>query len=381
MTVQWSPLAETVSGFRRLRVVAKVPESRTITSFHLVPAGDEGWREFEPGQFLVFRIPTSGVEGFVLRNYSVSSDPGRSGVYRITVKREPCGQSPTGSGIGSGYLHDRVEVGDELWAEGPRGAFVLDKASRRPVVLLSGGVGLTPLVSMLHCLAAGTERTVHFIHACDNGDLHALGDEVEESARSRPGIHAHFCYREPSDRDVARGRHKSTGFITRELVQSLLPLDDYEVYLCGPTPFMKAAYTILRSLGVTRERIAYEFFGPASLLEEDEPAYALADLRREPMSPPAVAGASVPAPDEAVVEFRRSGVRAGWSDASPSLLDLAEAQGLQPAFSCRAGICGTCSARLLVGEVEYFEEPLEAPPEGEILLCCSRPLGPVAVDI
>ncbi len=183
MTVQSTPSAETVSGFRRLRVLAKVPESRTITSFHLAPVEEDGWHEFGPGQFLVFRIPTSGADGFVLRNYSVSSDPGRSGVYRITVKRERCEQSPTGSGVGSGYLHDRVAVGDELRAEGPRGAFVLDGTSRRPLVLLSGGVGVTPLVSMLHRLAAGTERTVHFIHACDNVDLHALGDEVEEIAR------------------------------------------------------------------------------------------------------------------------------------------------------------------------------------------------------
>lgn len=378
MTVQLPGAIEASSGFRRLRVVERVRESETITSFHLEPVDPAGWRDFEPGQFLVFKLPSGEADGFVLRNYSVSSPPGRPGRYRITVKREPAPESPTGAGIGSGHFHHRIAVGDEVLAEGPRGAFTLDRASLRPVVLLSGGVGLTPLVSMLHTLAAETARTVHFIHACDNGDLHALAGEVEAIAAMRPGVHVHFCYRVPNERDVERRRHQSTGFLTRELLQSLLPLDDYDFYLCGPTPFMKAVHGILRGLGVPKGRSAYEFFGPASLLEEvgetPRPTAASAVSATGP-SPVAVSS------DAPTVEFARSGVVAAWSAASPSLLDFAEAEGLQPEFSCRAGICSTCSVKLVSGEVEYFEEPLDPPADGEVLICCSRPKGPVVIDI
>lgn len=360
--------------FRPLRVVGRVRESETITSFMLEPVEAKGWRSFEAGQFLVVRLPSGEGQPAPLRHYSVSSAPGGPPRYRITVKREPAPHRPGGAGLGSGYFHDEIRVGDEVFAEGPRGAFMLDRSSRRPVVLLSGGVGLTPLVAMLHALAAESDRTVHFIHACDNGDLHALQDEVEAVAAARPGLHVHFCYRAPTGRDVAAARHHSAGVVTRDLVQRLLPLDDYDVYLCGPTPFMRAVHAILRGLGVPKNRIAYEFFGPASLLDDEDAP-----------SPPPPAADAIMATAEAssgvLVQFARSGISAAWTGASPSLLDLAEAQGLRPEFGCRAGICSTCSARLLSGEVEYFEEPLDPPPDGQVLLCCARPVGFVAIDI
>lgn len=359
--------------FRPLRVVARVKESETITSFVLEPVEAAGWRSFEAGQFLVVRLPSGKGQPAPLRHYSVSSAPGGPPRYRVTVKREPAPHRAGGAGLGSGYFHDEIRVGDEVLAEGPRGAFTLDRSSRRPVVLLSGGVGLTPLVAMLHALAAESGRTVHFIHACDNGGLHALRDEVEAVAAARPGVHVHFCYRAPTGRDVAAARHHSAGVVTRGLIQRLLPLDDYDVYLCGPTPFMRAVHAILRSLGVPKNRIAYEFFGPASLLDDEDAP-----------SPPPPAAAAVATPEtspDALVRFARSGISAAWTGASPSLLDLAEAQGLRPEFSCRAGICGTCSARLLSGDVEYFEEPLDPPPDGQVLLCCARPAGSVSIDI
>ena len=360
--------------FRPLRVVGRMRESETITSFMLEPVEATGWRSFEAGQFLVVRLPSGEGQPAPLRHYSVSSAPGGPPRYRITVKREPAPHRPGGAGLGSGYFHDGIRVGDEVLAEGPRGAFMLDRSSRRPVVLLSGGVGLTPLVAMLHALAAESDRTVHFIHACDNGDLHALRDEVEAVAAARPGLHVHFCYRAPTGRDVAAARHHSAGVVTRDLIQRLLPLDDYDVYLCGPTPFMRAVHAILRGLGVPKNRIAYEFFGPASLLDDQD----------APSPPPPAADATTAtaeASSDVLVQFARSGISAAWTGASPSLLDLAEAQGLRPEFSCRAGICSTCSARLLSGEVEYFEEPLDPPPDGQVLLCCARPVGSVAIDI
>ncbi|SDA91685.1 2Fe-2S iron-sulfur cluster-binding protein [Mesorhizobium qingshengii] len=361
------------SGFRDLKVVAKVRESAIITSFHVEPVNPQDWRDFQPGQFLVFRIPAAregaGERGYVLRNYSVSCSPD-STRYRISVKREAAPAPGLPDGVGSCFLHDRIEVGDVLQAEGPRGDFVLDKGSSRPVVLLSGGVGLTPMVSMLHALASMPDRRAVFIHACENGGVHALRDEVTGLVTTRPGLTAHYCYRFPSACDKAEQRFHSEGMISREVLQRLLPIDDYDFYLCGPPPFMQAIYALLRELGVPKHRIAYEFFGPATVLEPDAvPVVPAQPARIEP------------AGEATTVEFRKSGLTAVWDDSAASLLDFAENQGLLPEFSCRAGICGTCKSRLILGDVIYFEEPLDELGAGEVLLCCSKPRGSVVLDI
>lgn len=367
-------------GFRPLKVVDKVRESSTITSFHLAPAEPGGWRAFEPGQFLIFRFPADNERGHVLRTYSLSCAPGHPGRYRISVKREAAPQPGLPEGLGSCHLHDRVAVGDILMADGPRGDFHLDRMSARPVVLLSGGVGLTPMVSMLHALAEQSDRRAVFIHACDNGDVHALGDEVRALASSRPGIAAHVVYRFPTEADRASARHQAEGVITRELLQRLLPLDDYEFYLCGPPPFMQAVFRLVRSLGVAKDRIAYEFFGPATVLEPDEAAstakpVAVAEARRA-----APAGATET--DGAItVTFRKSGRSASWVEGAESLLSFAESHGLAPEFSCRAGVCGTCKTGLVEGEISYFEEPLDDPGAGQVLICCARPKGNLLLDL
>ncbi len=366
--------------FRRFKVTNKVRESRTITSFYLQPV-DTPWQAFEPGQFLVFRIPAASERGYVLRNYSVSSSPGRVGEYRITVKRESAPRDGVADGLSSCYLHDHVGIGDELHAEGPRGEFRLDRASPRPVVLLSGGVGLTPLASMLHALAAESQRRVYFIHACDNGEVQALGDEMRELASSRPGLLVHTCYRFPSAGDTASARHDSEGVITAETLQRVLPLDDYDFYLCGPPPFMQGVYRLLRTLGVAQRRIAYEFFGPATVLEEASSALA------DGASAPAVSippGAATPTTAQSgqgiMVEFRQSGRSIAWED-SASLLDFAEQHGLNPQFSCRAGVCGSCTTALVQGEVSYFQEPLDEPEAGRVLICSCKPASSIILDL
>lgn len=360
-------------GFRPLQVIAKVRESRTITSFHLAPAEPGGWRPFEAGQFLVLRLPAANERGHVLRNYSLSGGPGDAGHYRITVKREAALQPGAPDGVGSCHLHDRVEVGDVLMADGPRGAFVLDRTSPRPVLLLSGGVGLTPMVAMLHALAGHGDRRVVFIHATDDGGVHALGDEVRALVASRPGLEARFVYRSPTETDRAAARHDAEGVITRELLQRWLPLDDHEVYLCGPPPFMQALYRTLRGLGVAKERIAYEFFGPATLLDANDTA---------PAAAPSLSATAASPPDGALtVSFRHSGRNAVWTQGSDSLLSFAERLGLAPVFSCRAGVCGSCRTGLVSGEVEYFEDPLDDPGPGQVLICCARPKASVVLDL
>ena len=360
------------AGFRGLKVVAKTVESSLITSFHLQAEDGSDLPAFRPGQFLVFKIPSGDAKGHVLRNYSLSGAPGDRDHYRISVKREPAAGPGLPVGLSSNYLHDSIRVGDMLQADGPRGEFTLDEVSDRPVVLLSGGVGLTPMVAMLNALAVRSDRRTLFLHACENGKVHALRREVEGLIGKRAGLSAHYCYRTPSAEDRAANRFHSEGFVTRQVMQSLLCLDDYEVYLCGPPPFMQAMYQTLRGLGVAKNRIAYEFFGPATVLgTEDKPKQVA----------PAGGAAPAPAAGAITVEFRKSGITAAWNDAAQSLLSFAEDHGLKPDFSCRAGICGTCTSKIVSGDVTYFEDPLEELAPGELLLCCSRPKTPVVLDL
>lgn len=404
--------------FRRFRVARKTPESSVITSFHLAPADGGPLWTARPGQYLTLRVPAEG--GSLLRTYSLSCAVDAPDCHRITVKRES---------LGSVWLHDVVAEGDEIEIAAPRGGFHLDEDSTRPVLLLAGGVGLTPLLSMLHRLAA-TDRRVFFVHACENGDVQAMRDEVAAIAAASAGrITARHVYRTPTEADRAKARFDAEGVVDRGFLQSLLPQDDYEVYLCGPTPFMVAMWRLLTGLGIAPGRIAYEFFGKggslAALAEAEAaaeaavppapahvPAHApraLAGLehltdpeaRAVPDAPPRRATAASPAAAAAPVAaaapasataapvaaagdeviFARSGVSATWHDAAGSLLELAEAAGLNPDFSCREGICNTCRCAIREGVVEYTSEPLDPPPPGQVLICCSRPVGRVVLDI
>lgn len=383
--------------FRDYRVLEKQRESEVITSFVLQPV-DGVMPPYQPGQYLVFRLEIDGQ--IVLRNYSVSGDPDCTDRLRISVKHEkaPAGSS-VADGLASSYLHQQVQPGDVLSAAGPMGEFVLDESSQRPVVLLSGGVGQTPLLAMLHRLLKRSQRKVYVIHACDNSAVHAFADEMRELVAQREGVQLYFCYRNPTEHDEQAGLHHVAGLITREQLQRWLPLDDYEFYLCGPSAFMQSNYGVLRSLGVARERIHYEFFGPATVLEntlaDDGAASAVQDqVQPAPSSRvdanvleldspvEAVRGAATAAEDAAqTVTFLPDGRQAQWHEDCPSLLDLAEETGLSPDFNCRAGLCNTCMCTLVSGEVDYFEEPLDPVPEGKVLLCCSRPRGPVAVEL
>lgn len=372
-------------AFRDYRVVARKAESRIITSLLLAPVGAAAVPAYRPGQHLVFRLEVDGRK--ILRHYSISGDPAEPGLLRVSIKREPApaGRPELPPGVGSGYMHDAVQVGDVLTAAGPMGQFQLDEAGERPVLLLSAGVGLTPMMSMLYRLVRASVRRVYFLHACDDGQVHAFAEEVRVLAAEREGVVAHFRYRAPGAGDLAAGRCHSQGLIDRQLLQALLPLDDYEVYLCGPPPFMQAAWRLLRGLGVAAGRIHYEFFGPATVLEADrgddaaQPARAADEQAGMAAVPVPTAGVSAAA--SPMVSFGSSGVALPWDDACASLLELAEQAGLNPDFNCRAGLCNTCMSTLVSGAVDYFEEPLELPPQGKMLLCCSRPLGPVVIEL
>ncbi len=360
-------------GFRDFVVDRKEPESEIITSYYLVPEDGVALPEFQPGQFLTFELDIPDHEKPVIRTYSLSDCPDPE-YYRVSIKREPAprDQPDLPPGLSSNFFHDRVEVGTRLRVGAPRGKFHLDQESERAIVLLSGGVGLTPMISMMNTIVrSGSRRLVWFIHGARNGREHAMGAHVRRIADENDNIHAHIRYSDPGPDDVEGRDYDGPGRVDIPLLKQLLPFDDYDFYLCGPPAFMKALYCGLLSLSVSEARIHYEFFGPGSILQD--------------AAEPTGQGEIPPAEAELVggiqVAFARSGLTVGWDPACDSILDLAESHGLNPDYSCRSGICNTCISRVTDGEVEYFEQPLDMPEVGRVLICCARPKTSLVIEI
>ncbi len=324
------------SGFRKLRVAAISPESADVTSFALEPRGRGRLPAFEPGQSVPVRI--AGLS----RSYSLSA----AGGHRISVKRD---------GAVSGVLHASLREGDTLEVGAPAGRFTLDRDPVRPVVLLSAGIGATPVLAMLHALAdARSPREVWWIHGARNGREHAFAAEVRALLARLPNARSHIAFSRPEPGDTG---HDDVGRIEPATLERLgVPLDA-AFHLCGSTGFVRDLQEALRARGATHLRS--EAFGGRAL---PRPAEA---------SP-------VPSGGPAVT-FSRSGVEAPWAGGG-SLLDLAEASGVQARSGCRVGSCHDCRTPVLAGAVTHDPEPLDPPPPGSALLCCARPEGDVVLD-
>ncbi|NOU91594.1 NO-inducible flavohemoprotein [Paenibacillus sp. LMG 31460] len=251
--------------FRPFRVERKNKESDVITSFYLAPQDGGALATFEPGQYVSIRIQIPGEDHTHIRQYSLSHAPGKP-YYRISVKRED-NNPAIPAGKASVYLHKQVQEGDVLWLSAPAGDFTLDQKDTRPVVLISGGVGLTPMISMLHSLPTmSPNRQVTFIHAAQNGQHHALRREVEELAEQQPQVTVAWCYQQPTEADAAEHAFHKEGYIDLPWLQSIIPTAEASFYFCGPVPFMKAVNHALREWGVPDTDRHYEFFGPAGTL-------------------------------------------------------------------------------------------------------------------
>lgn len=253
-------------GFRAFVVADKVEESTVITSFYLKPQDGGPMAEFNPGQYVSVKMEIPGETNTHIRQYSLSDAPGKEH-YRISVKKEAGLTSP--DGIVSVYLHEGVKAGDVLYLSAPAGDFYLDTENAKPAVLISGGVGLTPMVSMLKTAAEKQpEREVTFIHAAINGHTHALKDEVKKVAEDAMNISTYFVYEKPLEEDFG---YDQTGYIDEAWLRKVLPLNrEAEYYFCGPVPFMQAINHSLQELNIKKENIHFEFFGPASDLEKEK---------------------------------------------------------------------------------------------------------------
>lgn len=358
-TGTWEAAAETLSAERDrsaylpYEVVEVLKESESISSFLLRRTDGKASASYEPGQFLPIRLNIPGVDDLVSRTYTLSDAPNED-LYRLSIKVEE------GPASVSNYLHENAKSGFQLEAMAPRGKFVLDQSSDRPVVLLSAGVGITPMISMVNFIISEGHRTrsfrrSYFIHGARNGRDHAFGAHIRDIARSYENVTTHVRYSGPHEGDQLGVTHDSEGHIDINLLKSILPFDDYDFYLCGPGSFMQSLYEGLVDIGVRDERIHYESFGPAMVVK------------------PSNAISVEPEGDPVIVRFDASDIEATWSAGKGTLLDLAEGAGLNPAFSCRSGVCGTCAMRLKAGAVDYVEEPGAPHADDEVLICCATP--------
>lgn len=342
--------------WRTLRVAAAQDESDVIRSLTFEATDDLPLLPFEAGQFLTLRTSTDGTAP-VTRTYTVSSAPGDAG-YRISVKREP-------SGVMSNHLHDTLSVGDLVEVKAPKGQFFLDASETRPAVLFAGGVGITPMMSMTRHVMHEGARTRHtrnltLFHAAQTVAQRAFHADLHQAAANSSGKIRYVSVVSQPEQGTRVGEDfDAKGYITPELIRETLPLDDYDFFLCGPYPFMQAIYDMLRDLGVRDDRIYAEAFGPAALTRRtDENAVAF--------QPEAEAEA-------ANVEFKASNQEVQWAQGDPTLLEVAEVEGLTPTFSCRSGSCGSCLTRKIAGQVAYRNEPTAEHSEDEVLICCAVP--------
>ncbi|MEU3612254.1 MOSC and FAD-binding oxidoreductase domain-containing protein [Streptomyces sp. NPDC006872] len=347
-------------GFRALRVVRIAPETPTVSSVYLATTDGTPLPEAQPGQFLSIRLDVGDADPAV-RSYSLSSAP-TAGAYRISVKREPHGKA-------SSYIHARLHPGQLVDVAAPRGTFVLEDGAR-PVVLLSAGIGATPVLAMLHRLAATRDpRPVWWIHTAHDRAHHVFADETRTLLAQLPDAHAYVYYtREaphPDEPHIIQGRP------TAASLEAMGIPTDANAYLCGPPAFMDEVGGFLREYGLRPERIHTEQFGVLSAVNPG--VTPTAAIRPHQPSGPTATGPRV--------TFARSGITTPWSDVHPSLLDLAEACDIPTRWSCRTGVCHTCVTRLTTGEISYTTPPLELPEPGTVLVCCSRPTTEVVLDL
>ncbi|MFD6339752.1 MOSC domain-containing protein [Streptomyces sp. NPDC060131] len=377
-----APVAPGWKGFKRLRVSQVVHETPVVSSFYLRSTDSQPLPTAMPGQYLSLRIPREGQPALV-RSYSLSSAPDAT-EYRISVKREERGAAST-------YLHTHLNGGDVIEAAAPRGAFVLAD-ERTPVALFSAGIGVTPVLAMLHQLAREhSPRAVWWVHTARDPGQHAFAEEARRLVARLPHARSFIYYTAPDDTvsDHAVPDHTVPddtvpdtgatggpcvihGRVTSGAVRELGVPTDAHAYLCGPTGFMSDVTSALQLAGLSGSNIHTEVFGALTAIN---PGVTSPGAAGRPHQPPGPQGTGPS------VTFARSGLSTHWSDQYATLLELAEGCDIPTRWSCRTGVCHTCTTPLLTGQVQYTTQPLEDPEPGEVLPCCSIPTTDVLLDL
>jgi ferredoxin-NADP reductase len=352
------------TGFRPLRVTEKIRESRSVVSLVLAPVDRDPLALALPGQFIVLRLKSTPDSPALLRSYSLSGEPAADR-YRVSVKREP-------RGAASAYIDDQLQVGDTVEVSAARGSFVL-RPGDDPVVLLSAGIGATPVLAMLHAMATTTpKREVWWLYGARDRREHPFAEEARGLLKTMPRAHARVLYSAPGADDRPGVDFDASGHLDIDVLRDLDVPRDADFYICGPAAFMRDLTAGLAGWGVAPSRIHTEIFGARdSIAPGVTPA---------PTRPP-----HVPSPQPAagpLVTFSRSGLAVRWGAGEyQSLLELAEACDVPVRWSCRTGVCHTCETGLVSGTVDYEAEPIDPPADGNTLICCCRPRGDVVLDL
>ena len=355
--------------FRTFRVDRKVVEdaAHSVCSFYLVPEDGQPLPAFLPGQFLTFRLDapaSAGDSEQIIRCYSLSDAPCPD-YYRISIKRAiaPLG-SDVPPGRSSNYFHDRVTAGTLLQVRAPSGHFHLDRGDT-PVVLVAGGIGITPMLSMLNwCLSEQPGRELWLFYGVRDGRELVMKAHLEALAAEHPNFHLRLCFSNPLPEEVAGRDYHHRGRIDVGLLRMQLPFKPYHFYICGPTPMMESLVPALEEWGVPDSHIHFEAFGPASI------------KRKQAQTAPVAEAADT----GSVVPFARAGKPLPWRPDAGSLLEFAEANGIAANYGCRAGSCGTCQTAIRAGEVSYREPPDFDPEPGSCLLCVGVPRTNVTLE-
>ncbi len=353
-------------GSRDFLVTARTYEdpAHTQCSFTLSPVDGVALPPFKPGQFLTFSFAVDGPDApaRIVRCYSISDtpDPAR---YRITVKRAvPAPGTPdTPAGIASGWLHDQAQIGTRLQLRAPSGQFVFAPDADAPPVFIAGGIGITPVLSMLKAaLSDQPDRVAHLFYGVRNGQDHAFKAVLNQLSKDHPGLALHILYADPALADVRGQDYDLPGFVSLDLLKQTLPHGRHAFYICGPDPMMTALIPALSSWGVDETDIHRESFGPQSGVPR-------------PLAPPAVGPVLA-------IGFRRSGRTLDWAGRDASLLDFADRHSIAVDAGCRSGICGTCETLLISGRVLYAAKPDFDIAPGHCLLCVGTPATALELD-
>jgi ferredoxin-NADP reductase/MOSC domain-containing protein YiiM len=348
-------------GFRKLRVTQVVREDEQVSSIYLTAADGTALPAAQAGEYLTLRISGAGQPAPV-RSYSLSS-AAAGGTYRISVKQEP-------HGVASSYLNRDLRPGEILDVAAPRGDFVLDEGTG-PVLLISAGIGVTPVLSMLNQLAAGqSQRVIWWLHGARGPREHPFAAEAHALLGSLPHACEHVFYSAatPAER---RAAHAAAGRITKEALAGLGLPTGSNAYVCGPASFMADMQDALTAIGLGPAAIHTELFGSLPPLR---PGIA-SQASRRPHQPPGPPGRGP------LVTFARSGLTTPFGDDWRSVLDLADACDVPTRWSCRTGVCHTCVTPLLSGDITYAPDPLELPADGQVLICCARPASDTVLDM
>ena len=350
-------------GFRALRVWNKSRESNSVVSLVLESVDSLPLTAALPGQFVVLRLRPASDTPAVMRSYSLSGEPSLR-CYRISVKRER-------HGVAGAYIDERVQIGDVLDVSAPRGNFTLAPGDT-PVVFLSAGVGATPVIAMLHALAAeASPREVWWLYAARHGREHPFAQEARTLLKALAHGHSHIRYSSPDPEDRPGVDFDAAGHLDIGVLRQLRAPRDADFFICGPSAFMTDLTMGLLGWGVAADRVHTELFGSSPPIT---PGIG-ASPRRPPHLPAAPSGTGP------LVSFARTGLNVHWGSSFHSLLELAEACDIPTRWSCRTGVCHTCETGLVAGTVAYRPDPIDPPAAGNVLVCCSQPQGDVVIDL